>query len=60
MWFDVMVWSIWYVRMRIPSSAERAINHHPSAGMIPGLGIMKDSAFASAATIQIGDQKDKK
>ena len=27
--------------------------------MIPGPGIMKASAFASAATIQIGDQKEK-
>ena len=27
--------------------------------MIQGPGIMKASAFASAATIQIGDQKDK-
>ena len=27
--------------------------------MIPGPGIMKDSAFASAATNQIGDQKEK-
>ena len=27
--------------------------------MIPGPRIMKASAFASAATIQIGDQKDK-
>ena len=27
--------------------------------MIPGPGIMKANAFASAATIQIGDQKDK-
>ena len=27
--------------------------------MIPGPGIMKANAFPSAATIQIGDQKDK-
>ena len=27
--------------------------------MIPGPGIMKANAFASAATIQIGDQKEK-
>ena len=27
--------------------------------MIPGPGIMKASAFASTATIQIGDQKEK-
>jgi hypothetical protein len=45
--------------IKCPPLVERVINHHPLAAIFPGPGIRKARAFASTATNQIGEQKDK-